>query len=548
MHFEISPPIVPFAGNPIRYRINLDDGGGLPPPGINKSVVEITFSEKDTDVNHSLSVSFLGITRTFTLKTTPDDAYSLPSADSDELLTGWVSRFKEALQKNGEILRNYQLSLSEDGLTIILSAYGADASFNMSVVSNDITGLTLQTTTGGGGSTSYDGVAIMVLDKDGALLGEDIKPLNNTNKIDFEISEYLNSQFSDLTPPRFYLTTLNEVFIFSYVDLVKKYRVLAGYHVPGLVYVSLYDVYHWAIAGGLSREALVVWNQNGGGFWNDENNKKRFLSWQPTTKKTSRCSHESLYFFSQYSDVTRYKVMIKAFAANGDSQQFELANLACSVQYIVLELMVGYTQIDIESHINDQPVVRWKVWLEDQNERKISEERTFEIDEKFYEFPREFVFRNSFWVFDYFRFTGKIEKNLTHDRESIQVDRNELETYYNSSERQTKIVEQQTYKGSSGWISRQMLDYLRELMISPEIYEIINENPWRVNIITKKTSKYYKDGEYLYNVEIEYQRAYTDTLYSGQDGLSRPTLLPLTADNAVITADSNKVTADQTEY
>ena len=511
MHFEVVPPTVVFGGNPIRYQIHLVDGGPPPP---NKSVIKFTFSGKDTSEDHSVTLDFMGVERTFTLKSSPDDAYSLPAGTSDETTVSWASRFYDQLQKNGEILKNYQITLSEDGLTITLKAYEDGSSSDMSVVSNSISGLTINASTGGGGSTSYDGVAIMVLDKDGILIGEDLKPIPDSNFIDYEISEYLNALFAVMTPPRFILTDSTHGYIYLYVDLVKKYRVLAGYHVPGLVYVSLYDNYHWAIAGGLSREGLMVWNQVSGGFWNDTNNKKRFLTWGPQIKKTSRTNHESLYFFTQYSDVTRYNVKVKAYLADKSYTVFELTHMTYSAQYVVLEMMVGYSQIGIESHTSNQPVVKWDVWLEDSSARVLSEIRTFVVDEKVYEFPREFVFRNSFGVYDYIRFTGKIEKNLTHDRETVLIDRNEVESFYNTPEWQIKILEQQIYKGSSGWVSKSSLEFLREMMLSPEVYEIVSEKPLRVNITTKKTSKYLKDGDYLYNLDIEYQRAYTDNFYS----------------------------------
>jgi len=550
MHFDFTPHTVVFAGNPLRYRVHLDDEGD---PGTGKSVIEIAFTEKDSNVDHSITVSFLGMERTFSLKSSPSDAFSLPTADTDAPLTDWVRSFYDSLQKNGEILKNYQVSLSDDGLKIILSAYVSDASLDMTVISNTLSGVTLNTVTSGGGTPAYDGVAVMVLDKDGSLLGEDLKPINyDTQKIDFEVSEYLAALFSDLVPPRFYLETQGNNFLFIYTDLVVKYRLLAGYHTPGLVYVSLYDDYHWAIAGGLSREALVAWNQVSGGFWADASNKKRFLSWHPRQKKTSRTNHESLYFFSQYDDVTRYNVMVRAQLATGEEQTFQLTHLTYSLQYFVLEIMVGYGQISLESYVGNRRVVRYAVWLEDQDERKISEERIFEIDEKYYEFAHEFVFRNSFGVFDYFRFTGKREKNLEYERTPITVETIQEETYFNSPKRQINITESQVWKASSGWVDNNVHDFLRDFMRSDEIYEIVDGRPWRSEITSKKTSKYLLDGEYLYSLEFEYERSYTDTYYSNLFDLTGgepPVELEIiTADANDITADSEAITADQLYY
>lgn len=513
MHFEKAPPTVIFSGNPIRYQIHLDDGGGGGGQIGAPTVVVLDFSDIDNTEDHAITVAFLGTERTFTLKTTPSDAYHLPATTTEEAVATWAGRVYAQLQRNGLLMKAYQLAIDDTGLKISLTAYEVDPALDMSVVTNTITGLSMQTTPASPLTLTYDGVAIMVMDKDGFLLGEDVKPINTTNLIDFEISEYLNAQFANLTPPRFQLVSAQSVYMFSYVDLVKKYRVLAGYHTPGMVYVSLYDDYHWAIPGGLNREALVYWNTISGGFWNHVNNKKRFLSWHPLSKKTSRTNHESLYFFSQYSDVTEYHVKILATKTSGATVTFELQHLHYSLQYFVLEIMVGYGQIAMES-LAGGVVKSWKVWLENQSGTKISEERTFVIDDKYYEYPREFVFKNSFGVFDYYRFTGMQEKNLEYEREIISVDRAEAETYYNAPQRAVKILESQTFKASSGWLAKAELDYLREFMLSMEIYEIISERPWRCNITSKKTNKYLVDGEYLYSLEFEYERAYTDNFYS----------------------------------
>jgi len=368
-------------------------------------------------------------------------------------------------------------------------------------------------TTGEAQPTGTNGVGIMVVDKDGVFMGEDLKPVNNLNTFDFDISDYLNAEFANLTPPRFQLVPTGGIYLFLYADLIKKYRILAGYHGPGGITVALYDDYHWAIAGGLSREAMVVWNATANGFWADINNKKRFLTWHPLVKKTSRTNHESLYFFSQYSDVTEYHVKIQATKSDGTTTTAELIHLHNSTQYIVFELIVGYGQMNIETLAGAQ-VNSWKVWIENQGGTKISEERTFVIDEKYHEYSREFVFRNSFAVYDYYRFTGKHEKNLEYEREILSVYSPDGETYYNAPQRAVKILESQTFKASSGWVSKAQLDYLREFMLSMEIYEIISERPWRVNITSKKTNKYLVDGEYLYSLEFEYERAYTDNFYS----------------------------------
>jgi len=61
-----------------------------------------------------------------------------------------------------------------------------------------------------------------------------------------------------------------------------------------------------------------------------------------------------------------------------------------------------------------------------------------------------------------------------------------------------------------------------------------------------------KDGEYLYNLDLEYQRAYQDNFYSNIEEHSAPDPIPdpdpdpMSWDSEEVTFDSEEVTFDQT--
>ena len=74
MDITRKPFLMSFSGNPMRYQLS----GG--PTGGTFSVVKIGFTAIDAMPNHSMTVTFLGAPRTFTLKTDPASHNDLPVA------------------------------------------------------------------------------------------------------------------------------------------------------------------------------------------------------------------------------------------------------------------------------------------------------------------------------------------------------------------------------------------------------------------------------------------------------------------------------------
>ena len=52
------------------------------------------------------------------------------------------------------------------------------------------------------------------------------------------------------------------------------------------------------------------------------------------------------------------------------------------------------------------------------------------------------------------------------------------------------------------------------MLLSKEVYEFVGTNLFPVLITSTKVASFLKDGEYLFNLELEYQRAYKDEYFS----------------------------------
>jgi hypothetical protein len=117
-------------------------------------------------------------------------------------------------------------------------------------------------------------------------------------------------------------------------------------------------------------------------------------------------------------------------------------------------------------------------------------------------------------TYDTIRVTGIRETNSEYERLSASEYLFENDTFYNAPQKIHLAMEQITYKASTGWLTMDEKNWLRDLMLSKEVYEIEGENLIPV-VISSKKAFISKDKENLYSLEFEYQKAYTDEFYSG---------------------------------
>ena len=93
---------------------------------------------------------------------------------------------------------------------------------------------------------------------------------------------------------------------------------------------------------------------------------------------------------------------------------------------------------------------------------------------------------------------------------------------------------------------------LRELLLSTESYEQIGKELFQIVVKSAKITPFLKGGEYLYNLEIEYERAYQNSFFSEHvpDGTANAIILPLplTWDNMEVSFDDMEITFDQIEF
>jgi hypothetical protein len=220
--------------------------------------------------------------------------------------------------------------------------------------------------------------------------------------------------------------------------------------------------------------------------------------------------------------------------------------------YTIAEFKVGFDHLNLVNAWYGKTVRSWEVMLMDSDDEYLSERRIYINDSRVFENEKVFFYRNSFSAYDTFRFLGKSEMNLEYERAAGTTIREEKYSFFNASSRQFSSKETEICKANSGWISLAEKNCLRELLLSTEAYEQIGKELFQIVVKTAKLTPFLKEGEYLFNLEIEYERAYENSFFSVHvpESSANPIIPPvaLTWDNMEVSFDNVEITFDQVTF
>ncbi len=500
-----------FAGNPMRYLVS-NTPGGVGETG-DKSVIEISFTDIDSTPDHSIEVTCLGETRTFTLKSTPSSENHIPVADDSWEPVSWCETIYSYLIRDVKIHDSYDIAI--DGPKIILTAKVASSDYDWSTANNTIVGITIQTTMNGMSAIpgSVEGVRMSLFKDGNILLGQDYKPVDSSGNVRFDIQEYIFSTLLQAAPPRFNLVLANLFLIFT--DYLLKYQVSFCDRIAGVYQARTYGApnynFCYAMAGGLNREDLVANNLSSVDYFNLTATKKKFLTWSPPSRITDEFETHSLFFAFQNPSNPAFRLKLEIVTTTHSYPAVTVCQSAVT-PWSVVEFTVGYAQLGLAARAHD--IVKWHVYLVDGAGAIISDIREFVLDKVYHENTRYFRFRNSWGTYDSLRCTGVFESTIQHEREKVIFMSDEVETSFNAPGTYTMIKESQSYKANSGWLTKDYLNFLRDFMLSGDIFEVDGSRLLKCLLTSKKTAMF-KDLEYNYSLAFEYESAYDDFFFQG---------------------------------
>lgn len=506
------PYAVQFAGNPIRYKATSDNF--IESAGV-KAKFTFSFTATDTTVDHYITLNLMNKSLTFYLKATLTDlGTDLPVAEGGWSINQWCDALYAAFLRNYELFTFYNISLLASPPKIQFEAKETGDFYSIAIEENTIVGLQSD------GASTYDGedtvyrqafgILLQIWDEDFDLINEDLKGVDLSGEVLFNIADYLNSFLMSSAGIHLEYPSTPGDNVVEYRDFFKKFKASFAERYSGVNHRLLFETnFHQAILGALSHEGLLYWNQLAPDYWNYAANKLKYLTWQPRTKKTSYDSPERLYFaFQDPSTYSQFRVKINIWLENGSTSSDFLNDLTDITPYSVVELVVGAAHLDL-----DDTVIKWNIVIINEDDDAISEVFTFQVDPKYYEQDRIFIFRNSFETYDVFRCTGIVESRLDYDLEKGSLVMEEIETPWNAPTRTLEAKETAAFKASSGWLTREAKNWLRDFMVSKERFEVVDGKLWPIVITSKKTGLF-KDKDNNYALEFDYERAYDSGNYT----------------------------------
>jgi hypothetical protein len=551
-----SPNFISFAGNPVIYEACSDNY--LVSLG-SRGYFELVVSGIDTIVGHSLHLQFAGKKLVFqTAGLTGFDGLLFEVGYLGQTFNDFASNIYQCFVENYDIQKYFNVTLESPGassrkITLQAKQPGADGTVVFS--NNSVTGVAQGTNTPGTDDQyrDYFGILCLIRDSQNNPIGEDIKPADFVGCSRFDISDYIKSKFAAWEMQRFEFPELTGNVKVHGWDYLLKFRVSFAESIAGKVKGLQSDGWKYCLAGGLNHELLTSLNEKYLEYFSIPANKSKFLTWLPTIKYSRSGVMEKLFFlFQDNPSAVQYRLVV---IINFTDSSHKVLNATPQVAYpvfTVVEFKVGYDHLDLVNAQYGKVVRSWEVFLMDSNDDYLSERRIFINDTRVFENEKVFFYRNSFSAYDTFRFTGKSELNLEYERSVGSVKREEKYSFFNAPARQFSSKETESCKANSGWITQEEKNCLRELLLSTEAYQQIGKELFQIVVRSAKITPFLKDGEYLYNLEIEYERAYENSFFSVHmpESSANPVILPqpLTWDNMEESFDNMEITFDQVEY
>lgn len=243
---------------------------------------------------------------------------------------------------------------------------------------------------------------------------------------------------------------------------------------------------------------------------------KKFLTQQPQRKEVVMNQPEFLYLLTNFRPCPNLlRLRYQVFYEDGTSEKFASAITGDISLWNVYCFAVGPKQLGID--LLPKKVLQYNVWVNEENNFRISEIRRYVLDYRYYANSRFVLFNNSLGGYDTIHFKGEDSEVLSS---KIELGKRQLGARYMADEAETFVsnnVGEREITLFTGWYDTMAIenaDYLQELILSEDVM-IQTDRSW-VSLILKTNSTLYKKAN-----ETMVARAFSFMYASQQPNFSR---------------------------
>lgn len=301
--------------------------------------------------------------------------------------------------------------------------------------------------------------------------------------------------------------------ITSFPDMTDEFEFSAWSLHDGSYTARHYEGPFNVLLGGISKKDAKALTDDDSEWFTKQQSDKHPLTWQPQGHLIDLNSILKLYYLnvSGSSSLRDVKLQVTYTTSEGS---FDLPDQVFSdlKDFWVYEIDISpaFLLSSLGAAVNN--VQHFSVAVKDYNtDELLLAKRRYYFDWRYQPYRREFIFSNSYiGAYDTIRFTGQAELSWENDTYTTE------QRVYDDQLKQIRQARGElsdTFTVSTGWISKAVLDYLEEFILSEDRYEIINDKLYPVFITSSKIA-HRVDGDYNYQVEFEMKRSFTESYHS----------------------------------
>lgn len=284
----------------------------------------------------------------------------------------------------------------------------------------------------------------------------------------FLINELLHSYLSVEAP------LISENKIMPLENHVMPFKVKRISKNGGVIVESIESGFEYVIRAGIKDEHLREWE--GQIFSKYIGPNRKFLTWNPT-KVVLPEQPNYLYFLTNMKPTpTVLTLRLYRYYDDGTEDTAAVSVMAIGdVQYMTTySVPIGAKQLGITEL--SKKVIKYVVWLNNQADEIISEQRTYIIDWQYYREKRYVIFRNSFGAYDSLGLTGDFSANVSLSRDESERYKPYQSLASFSEIEVSKVTGQREIRINTGWLTKQERDWLEELALSEDIYLVTDRD------------------------------------------------------------------------
>jgi len=496
-----------------------------------KAVLSLKFSEVDQTTGHLIMLRWNNAIYAFSLVAAPDDSgLQLHVGLPQYQLWEWVEILCNDLNNNYNLVKDFTVTSSADSITFTAKVAGSIYTLEWLDDLEPIEGMTASPAPVEGVTPvlrDYYGILLQVKNKTKTeVIGLDFVAPDAEGHASFDIHDFL----CDYLTPEFAWPHENGFTHVPRINFIRQFHVQFA-ETFDRAYKKLFTLSgdHYAVLGGFDYKILAALNGIQYSYFDFITTFKAFLTWQPTTKRITTTQRDKLFYLA-FNEISNIVSFIKIYFTDGTtSNAIQIASFHAA-QYNVIEFFTDYVSLDIATRSGQKTALKYDFWLQDDQANIISQVRTYEIEYRPVRYARTFIFRNSFGAYDIFQATGR--KKHINNYERLIREKNLSEF---SLAQQYQILESESFQVNSGYISKTTKNWLRELMLSEEVFEIIDDYKFPILIQNEEVLNV-DDQETIFEIDISYKYAFKNPKYS-----ELSSTMPLLAENlnALLNEDGN---------